>query len=196
MSRVFIVAGGPSVAGQDTERLKGQRVIAINSSWQRVPFAEILFFADDRWWNEYHKAVLEGFVGRITTLAEAVHHPRLEKFHRRKIPGLSTDPRTLMVRRTSLTGAINLALHMGFREMVLLGADGGPAANGRLHHHAEYKWGISAQFWAEQREDLKAAAHDLKRLGVSVVNASPGSALADLWPIAMLDDVLKQAEAA
>jgi len=198
VSRVFIVAGGPSVAGQDTDRLERQRVIAINSSWQCVPFAEILFFGDDRWWREYLHLVLAGFTGRIVTCAQAVHHARIEKLQRRTCPGLSDNRGEVMVRRTSLTGAINLAVHMGFNSIVLLGADGGPSPDGRIHHHAEYGPRLNTSFsnlWAEQRKDLEAAAVDLKRLGVEVVNASPSSALSDLWPIVTLDDVLENAAA-
>ncbi|MBR0687343.1 hypothetical protein JQ594_15535 [Bradyrhizobium manausense] len=197
MDRVFIVAGGPSVAGQDTDQLKGERVIAINLSWSRVPFAQVLFFGDDRWWQEYQADVLAGFAGRIVTCAHLVAHPRLEKLRRRMMPGLSADKGEVMVRRTSLTGALNLAVHMGFREIVLCGADGQPGADGRVHHHAEYGPRLAtsqSNQWAEQRRDLAAAAIDLQRWGVSVINASPGSALADLWPVMALDDVLKHKE--
>ncbi|WP_375782910.1 hypothetical protein ACE10Z_23640 [Bradyrhizobium sp. Pha-3] len=176
--------------------MKGQRVIAINSSWHRVPFAEILFFADDRWWREYSAQVLAGFAGRIVTCAEAVHHVRLEKLYRRTmVPGLSINPGVVMVRRTSLTGAMNMAVHLGCREIVLLGADGKPGEDGRLHHHAEYGPRLRTCYsglWAEQRKDLETAAADLARWGISVVNASPGSALSDLWPVTTLDDVLSR----
>lgn len=190
MSKVFIVAGGPSVASQDTELLRGHRVIAINSSWQRVPFAEILFFGDGRWWRKYGQDVLAGFAGRIVTCAEEERHPRLEKLHRKFTPGLSNDPSTVAVLRTSLTGALNLAVHMGFRSIVLLGADGKAGPDGRMHHHAEYDGVLAASAdFASQRKDLEVSAADLVRLGVSVVNASPGSCIS-FWPIANLEDVI------
>ena len=47
----YIVAGGPSVAWQDLGLLRGRRVIAVNSSWEAVPWAAILLFADLRWWQ-------------------------------------------------------------------------------------------------------------------------------------------------
>lgn len=193
MARVFIIAGGPSVAGQDTERLKDHPVIAINSSWMRVPFADTLFFSDGRWWREYADEVLVGFTGRIVTCTLDVFHPRFERLKRRTVPGLSYDAGEVMVRRTSLTGALNLAMHRGFREIVLLGADGKPGADGRIHHHDEYSPRLAtslSNLWDEQRLDLEAAAVDLRKKGVDVLNASPCSALADLWPVTTLDNIL------
>jgi hypothetical protein len=86
---------------------------------------------------------------------------------------------------------------MGFREIVLLGADGQSGADGRIHHHEEYGPRLATSHsnqWDEQRKDLDAAAIDLKRWGVSVINASPGSALADLWPVMALDDLFEKQE--
>jgi len=187
----FIIAGGTSVAGQNTDQLKGRKVLAINSSWSRVPFADYLFFADGRWWNEYKADVLAGFTGRIATCDRNVKHERFLKLKKLKPDvGLSLDPEEVMVRHTSLTGAMNVLLHLGADPIVLLGADGQPGANGRVHHHAEYSGSMAMVQWTKQREDLEGAAAVLKGAGVRVVNASPGSALADLWPVVDLKDYL------
>ena len=89
-----------------------------------------------------------------------------------------------------MTGAMNVLLHLGADPIVLLGADGQPGANGRVHHHAEYSGSMAMVQWTKQREDLEGAAAVLKGAGVRVVNASPGSALADLWPVVDLKDYL------
>jgi hypothetical protein len=52
---VFIVAGGPSVAAQNLDVLAGRKVIAVNSSYERVPGADVLFFGDCRWWDEHRE---------------------------------------------------------------------------------------------------------------------------------------------
>ena len=44
--RCFIVGGGPSLKGFDFERLRGERVIAINKAFYDVPFADIVFAMD------------------------------------------------------------------------------------------------------------------------------------------------------
>jgi len=182
---VFIVAGGPSVASQNTDLLKGRKVIVINSSWQRLPWADILFFADDRWWREYSKQVLAGFPGRILTCAPESRHPRFMKLKRASLETRLHPVRdTVMVRRTSMTGALNVAMHLGAANIVLLGLDGKTGANGRLHHHAEYSlsMGHIEDTWQEQRQDLVCARVSLKAKNIYVVNSSPASALLDIWP--------------
>ena len=70
---VFIVGGGPSVLGVDLEALRGRRVIAINSSVYAVPWADILYFGDWRWWHEpENKAAVASFPGRVVTTSRMV----------------------------------------------------------------------------------------------------------------------------
>lgn len=193
----FILAGGPSLAGQGAERLAGRRVIAVNSSYIAHPFADYLFSADRPWLYE-HRAAIEGpWRGRVVTVTNAIDWEGL--LHLRQLappsPGkaggvaISTDPRALSVRRTSLHGAINLAVLLGAKRIVLLGADGGRDSEGRTHHHARHKQAPKVGCWDEQRADLATTVQPLIDLGVEVLNASPGSHW-DLWPIVTLDDVL------
>jgi len=180
---VFVVAGGTSVASQNTDLLKGRKVIVVNSSWKRLPWANILFFADDRWWREYSKEVLAGFPGQIMTCAPEVRHPRFTKLKRASLETqLHPERDTVMVRRTSMTGALNVAMHLGAANIVLLGLDGKAGANGRLHHHEEYTLSLGGlvDTWQEQRRDLVCARASLKARNINVVNASPNSALLDI----------------
>ena len=48
---VFVVASGPSLADVDLEQLRGLNVIAINRSYEAVPWAEILYFSDARFFR-------------------------------------------------------------------------------------------------------------------------------------------------
>jgi hypothetical protein len=193
----FILAGGPSLAGQGAHRLAGRRVIAVNSSYIAHPFADYLFSADRPWLYE-HRAAIEGpWRGRVVTTTSAIDWDGL--LHLRQVappfPGkaggvaISSDPRALSVRRTSLHGAINMAVLLGATRLVLLGADGGRDAKGRTHHHAPHKQAPKPGCWDEQLVDLRTMVQPLKDLGVEVLNASPGSHW-DLWPIVTLDDVL------
>lgn len=193
----FILCGGPSLAGQGTERLEGRRCIAINSSYIRHPFADYLFAADGRWLKK-HRAVIERpWRDRVVTITRQVDWPGL--LHLRLIappvkgkPGgtaISSDPRALALRRTSLQGAMNLAILLGAARLVLLGADGGPHGKVRSHH-APHEWAQKVGCWAEQLRDLQTTVKPLKELGVEVLNASPGSHW-DLWPIVTLDQILQ-----
>jgi hypothetical protein len=187
--RCFIVAGGPSVAEFDLDQLKGQRVIVINSSWSRVPFADLLFFGDARWWGRYRDEVLQGFAGRIATSARGVGHPRVLRLRAHTPPGLASEPDTVAIRRTSTLAAMNLAVHLGVAQIVLVGVDNRVDHEGRTHHHAAYPWDLRATSFDEQRFDFSTIVEPLKRLGVFVMNASPESAL-PFWPRAPIAEVL------
>lgn len=104
-------------------------------------------------------------------------------------PGLAADRSEAFMRRTTLTAALTLASHLGANRIVMLGADGKPAADGRTHHHAPHPWQQRPNCWDEQRADLAAMVKPLKEHGIEVINASPGSDWG-LWQVVSLDDAL------
>ena len=195
---VFAVASGPSRLTQGVERLAGRRVIAVNSSCFDVPFADYVFSGDGRWLTLHKPALVRDWAGRVVTVSKAVQWPGLKVLRRLNPPtkgggagavAISTDPRALVARRTSLQGAINLAVLLGASRVVLLGADGAAGPDGATHAHTPHPWRQKRGCWDEQRRDLATAVKPLRELGVEVVNASPGSRW-DLWPRTTLDAVL------
>lgn len=192
--RAFIVAGGVSAETQNVARLKGEKVVAINCAGLEkqgglAPFADILYFGDPRFWDQHRREILH-FPRRIATTASAARGDRIHLLKKRRPPGLSDDPDTLVWQRTNLHGAINLVVHLGANPIILLGADGRRAADGRAHHHKPHKWPQRPKCWEEQRADLLTTLKPLKKRGIKVLNASPGTAWADLWPVVTLDEVL------
>lgn len=194
---VFIVGGGPSVLTQNLELLRGQKTIAINSSYLRVPFADVLIYdAGGPWWLA-HKKDVGAFVGRIVAPSRAAPKvcPRRLFVHKVRPPGLSTDPSSVAMQNTTFSGAINYAVHTAAKRIVLLGADGrmGVDENGkpRSHHYPKHSWWtFSATRWAKHHTELSRLVAPLKQLHIEVVNCSPGSAW-NLWPIAnRLEDCL------
>lgn len=182
----FIIAGGPSVPADAATLLRGRRVIVINSSHQLVPEADFLFFGDSRWWNENRRKAA-GFAGRIVSLT-GVTDPRVLIVRRYDVKvGLSLKPDGLVMGRTSLQAAINLAFLLGSRRIVLLGADMGPAPDGRTHHHEPHPWPLRPGCWDEQMQFLKYMVEPLKAAGVEVLNASPVSRI-PWWPKVRLED--------
>lgn len=191
----FIVASGPSVTQGDVDRLKGRKVIVINSSYTVAPWADILFFGDCRWWMVHRDAALKLFRGRIVTSSRSAPEvpkgmPRLLRLDKVEPEvGLSRDPRKVAMKRTSLQAAINLAVHLGVSRIVLLGADGKPSADGRTHHHAPHQWPVRPENWEEQAKQLALTRKPLKKLRIGIVNCSPGTALT-CFPTATLDSAL------
>lgn len=193
---VYIVAGGTSVRGLDLSLLKGRRVIAVNSSYETVPFADLLFFSDVRWYEEHknRKAYLE-FPGKVATVSRIVQdvpsRPALLRLHRHGQPGLATPNDGVICQRTSLQGAMNLAAHKGVARIVLIGADMRRAEDGTTHHHIPHKWKNRAgnKTWDVQMTQLVTTVEPLRALGIEVINVSPISRIT-WWPIMTFEQSL------
>lgn len=195
----YIVAGGPSVTQGDVDRLKGRKVLVINTSYEKAPWADFLFYGDKMWWTNNGKKVRETFAGRIVTVRmhndwQSAPNDALVLL---KVPdrGLATERHALTMHRTSLQASINLLVHLGVKRIVLLGVDMQAAKDGRTHHHSPYprkkhrrdNW--QRDCWRLQMQDLKTTVKPLARLGVEVVNTSMDS-LIDWWPKRPLAEVL------
>lgn len=210
---VFVIAGGPSVGAQDVEALRGRKVIVVNSSYGRAPFAQFLFFADNRWWMEHRerkalkRAVAEGM--RVFTVSKAatalaggipLHKlrrlcPNMRPERGALGPGLSEASDAVVAQRTSLQGAINMAVHLGAARIILLGADMGRSADGRSHHHDKHPWENRAgnKTWDIQMGQLALLVPVLAAKQISVINTSLESRI-PWWTKAPLGDVLAGGE--
>jgi hypothetical protein len=191
----FIVAGGPSVLGQDLELLHGRRVIAINSSVYAVPWANFLYFGDFRWWHERdNQTAIANFAGRVITTSRMVSDKKVLICRKTNPPGLALERDSLMQKWTSLTAATNLAAHLvgPGGTIIWLGADGKYAADGRTHHHKPHRWPHKKDCYSQQHADLVTIVPSLQELKISLFNASPGTAWADLAPVVRLEDMLSE----
>lgn len=181
----FIIAGGPSVLEQDLSPLAGRRVIAINSAWHTWRKADVLFFADARWWTEYRPKP-DRFSGLVVTTSHIVH-PDVKRLNKVEPFAMSLDRGCVALRRSSVTGAINLALHFGAEKIVLLGVDGKLGADGRRHSHGvKYKWALRPKCFDEHNVEFRKVAASIP---VPVFNCSPVSTI-DAWPKMKFEDCL------
>lgn len=180
---VFIICGGPSVAGMDLGCLTGRRVIAVNSSHAVWPGADFLIFGDTRWWV-LHRAALNDFAGRIVTTALGAHGEQLHRMRKvRPADGaaICPDRQALSMQFTTLHGALNLAAHLGVARIVLIGADMARSADGRSHHHKAHPWPVKPGCWDQQMEQLAWTAAPLMARGIAVINTSAASRIG-WWP--------------
>jgi hypothetical protein len=196
---VFVIGGGPSVLQHDLDLLRGRRVIVINSSVFAVPWADFLYHGDWRWWNEAeNKAAIASFAGRVVTTSRMVSDSKVLTCRKTNPPGLALAHDSLMQKWTSLTAATNLAAHLvgPGGTIVWLGADGRHAADGRTHHHKPHRWPFKPGCYDKQHADLVTIVPSLRTLRISLFNASPGTAWADLAPVVSLQDMLSERAAA
>lgn len=210
---VFILGGGFSLLGFDGTRLAGQRVIAINNAWEIYPEAEILHFADKGWWMQYGEAVKAGFKGRfITTCHRALHETA--GIHVIDNTGQTEGHDRLETRASKLAGrhggqqAINLAYHLGPVRLVLMGFDMRPnpapieGVTDDCHFHAGHRRATAVEDYTWHTpvpggsplpgfiQVMRPVAEALRRRGIEVLNATPGSAL-DCFPVVDPGDVLR-----
>lgn len=187
----FCLAGGPSLRGADLETLRGRHVIAVNSSCHIAPWAEILFFTDNSWF-EQHEAIVAGWPGEVVTCSRAakVKWPdRVKRIHaetRADFP----PPGSPIIRQGRSSGhtAVALAIALGAARVVLLGYDM-RIVEGRSHHHDDYRCRDGAVYSGEFIPGFDGWAETAARIGAEILNATPGSALTQ-FPMIGIEAVL------
>ena len=204
--RVFCVASGPSSVDLDLSVLDGRRVIAINDNYRRCPFADLLYFCDWKWWRWHHdRAEFQTFAGIKVTLDErvAAADPRIFWLKNGDSgeagsagrAGLSERSDSLRTGRNSGYQALNLAVHLGAREIVLIGYDMKVGPKGEEHWFGQHRdrqgrivptTASSIAKWATHFETLLP---DLAWRGVTVLNAGPDSAI-DCFERVRLDELV------
>lgn len=113
MQTFICVASGPSLTQEDciTAAASGFPIIAVNSSWQRVPDCQHLYANDRQWWDKHHADV--SCTAKKWTSVQGV----ASRY------GLSFFPSPLKGSFNSGQRAILLAKHLGAEQILLLGYD-------------------------------------------------------------------------
>lgn len=208
--RCICVASGPSLLfhPEQFEQVKaaqrdGWRVFVANSTWERLPDADILFGADRQFWNAFGDKVAAGFRGERWTgeanCAKAhglnLIEARFEKDARTGLfGGLSTDPRYMRHGGNSGAHTLALAYAMGGEVILLVGFDfqhtggtvnpDGILIGGPIHHHGPHVGTAKVRLsnpqpaalagWVER---MAVTARDLTAAGVTVINCTTETAL-------------------
>jgi hypothetical protein len=187
---VVCIGSGPSLTQDDVDYCRGKaRVIAIKNVINMAPWADVLYGSGadaggQTWWSREGKNLT--FPGLRYTL-----DPRAKQWAsvlgNGGECGLSPDPATVCTGSHSGYQAMNLAVHLGAKRIVLLGYDmqrtGGQDHYFGAHPHSrELPYHLFLFRFPTIVEPLKA-------LGISVVNASRQTAL-DLFPRQSLREAL------
>lgn len=110
---VVCLASGPSLTGEDCElvRTSGLRTITTNDTFKRAPFADIMLAADHGWWQQHRHEIPDGPERWTCSYAAMREYEDLQLF------------RTNLPTRNTGAKAIELAIHLGAAQIILLGYD-------------------------------------------------------------------------
>lgn len=170
---VFVVGGGPSLAGFDFDLLRGRRVLAVNAAGEDVPWGDVLFFKSPDW-----PGCLP-LLARWRGLAVSVSDAPLP----REVKRVRVAPPQMPRARTSGQYAVSLAMWMRAARIVLLGFDWNREGG---NYHARYdRPGLayrdcSPERWHGYRERAESVLCE-------IVNATPGSAIEEFRRVSLQD---------
>jgi hypothetical protein len=192
----IVAAPGPSLTTEVAEACRGHDVIAVQDAYRRMPFAQVLYGCDTKWWK-FHKGVMD-FEGEKWTS----HGPNssndkskiLDVFGLNAVAGwpgdvFSTDPTCIRYGNNSGFQAVNLAILFGAKRIVLVGFD--MRHHEGVHHffgnhpaplHNPTNYG---RFIASFSRASAKLPDD-----VQILNATPGSALR-CFPMVSLAEALQ-----
>lgn len=207
---VALIAGGPSLTIAQVEHVRTSKVrcIAVNASYLIAPWADVCYFADSHFWRWHHEGIecaglaaeevrekFHAFAGQKCSIEnsganvtdDAVHMLRNKTFPKHG-NGLSLDADALVTGRHSGFQALNLATLAGAKRVLLLGYDGQPREQ-RTHWFGSHPRPTPLDAYRVYRQAFTEAKSPLERIGVEVLNCSPGSAI-ETFPKMNIEDVL------
>ncbi len=177
-STITILGSGPSLTAPDILLASySSHLIAINSTYLLAPWADVIY-APDRRFYDWHPDVLELPCLKFAFQIEAEGLPGVTVLQRTGYSGLELRPWGLRSGGHSGYAAINLAVHLGAKHIVLLGYDHSPDGEGRHHFEGgDHPDGSHLPDYTVHRDAYDTLVKPLAELGITVINASPVSAI-------------------
>lgn len=190
-----LIGGGPSLTLEQIQMIaksrlsaSGVRVIAVNNAVYVAWWADWLHGCDSKWWIEHIQQV-QHFPGIRTTLDPLVPERwKVGLLNNTGQTGFDPDPANCRTGSNGIYQAIHCCIHAGVKQIILAGVDMKRAPDGRSHWHGGH--GLSApDYQTVMAPHFETLVPELRERRISVVNASPGTALTT-FPVVSLDAVL------
>ena len=127
--RVIVAAPGPSLTQEVADRCKGIRTIVVQDAWRLMPWADVLYGCDAKWWDVHNGC--PDFAGEKWSTHDDGTNSKLDvarKYGVSLVAGKAADGFSLnstVIHYGSNSGhqAVNLAILMGAVRVVLVGFD-------------------------------------------------------------------------
>ena len=194
-SDVFVIGGGPSVAGLDLTPIHDKRVIGVNNAFVLGHWVDICFFGDCRWWDNNIDRIRNHQCLKVTTCERLAKNGNLHVLKRQPV-GFSANPNRLAWNGNSGFSAINLAFLLGAKRIFLIGFDM-ECVDGKHNWHKYhpnearqdiYQTSFLPKFMRAKKETEQALAD----AGVQVFNLNPNSKL-KLFPFLTFEEACESA---
>lgn len=178
---VVVAAPGPSLTNECVARWKEYPTFVVNDAWRMIPKAEVLYAADYTWWR-VNKGAPDFLGERWSCNDKRYYKDQLAKNYGIKLISgkhgtrFSTDPELIFYGKNSGFQAVNLAILMGAKKVILIGFDM-RVNQGKRHFFGDHKPPLYNTASYDIFIDAFDKASSQMPVGVSIVNATPGSAL-------------------
>jgi len=170
-------------------------VLGVNVSFMLGDWVDVLFFGDKGFYKRYSKE-LAAFDGLKTTYAprSVVRDENIKIIQRNpyKKEGLTLDiPNTVCWNYNSGAAAINLAVLLGAKRILLLGFDMKLDESNNQHFHKEYQTDLqkTKELFALHLKPFPQIQKDAEKAGIEIINCNPNSAI-ECFRKANIRDVL------
>jgi hypothetical protein len=189
---MVVIGGGPSVSSTPLQLIHHFPVVAANNAFKLGPWVDAMFFGDCRW-LEWHRKEMQEFEGiKVTTCDRHRDKHKIKLVKRENSEPLAKARDSLSWNKSSGACAINLAVHLGGKRIILIGFDMRPV-DGKSNYHDEHKTRSAEKVYKRFKGPFPKLAQALKKKGIEVVNATPGSAL-NSFPIMTLEEAIAHFE--
>ena len=186
---VYLIGGGPSLKGFEWNRLNGKKTIAINKALKFYPNADAVYWTDGRVYTWFEKEI-NNFKGLKYTIRPKAYSTEVNLLRRGKKFGLETANDRLAHGNNSGYAAINLAIHLGAKRIILLGYDMGSTSEGSHFHDGYPVNATSAKIYKDQfLPGFDILKNEIKGKKIQIFNACPTSNL-KAFPIITIEEAL------
>lgn len=176
--------------------LHNKNVIGVNVAYALGDWVDICFFGDAgfHWISKEHlkeyKGILVSCHEKFKNSDSVIYYERDKKRY-----GISRNESQVCWNDNSGGAAVNLAVHMGAKRIILVGFDMAVDSEGNEHWHNEYKLTNKGNHnspnrivdYSKFKRAFEAITSDLKELGISIYSLGDKTALNGVVPIKLED---------
>lgn len=181
--------------------IHGKHVIGVNMAFKIGNWVDMVFWGDKKWYLT-NRAAVASFKGLKVTCHPYFANGRFPNEGIKNVlkdtarsKGISQRPNSVSWNANSGSAAISIAAHMGATKIILVGFDMKLDVGFKQHWHSEYgamnRKGATPKSLPFNRHlsGFPHIARDALRMGITIINACPDSAIA-CFPRMSVKDIL------